>query len=110
MRDDGLRRKDAVGMDLLVKEFIREMKLSSGINRQRAIAAWNAVSGAAGYTVDVSFDRGVMCCVIASSVVRNQLYFQRESLIARLNDFLEHDELFVRGRGDGPLVRNLILR
>lgn len=110
MKDDRLSRKDAIGMDFLIKEYIREMKLSSGINRQRAMAAWNAVSGAAGYTVDVSFDRGVMCCVMASSVVRNHLYFQKESLLARLNDFLEHDELFVRERCDGPIVKNLILR
>ena len=32
------RRKEAVGMELLVKEFIKDMKLSRGLNSQRAAA------------------------------------------------------------------------
>ena len=32
-----LQRRDAVGMDELVEQFIRDMKLASGINRQRVI-------------------------------------------------------------------------
>ena len=35
------RRKEAVGMELLVKEFIKDMKLSRGLNSQRAAAVWN---------------------------------------------------------------------
>ena len=46
--DNRLRRKEAVGMEQLVQDFIREMKITSGVNRQRAVEAWNAVSGAAG--------------------------------------------------------------
>ena len=40
---NGLRRRDAVGMDELVEDFIRDMKLASGLNRQRVAAAWNSV-------------------------------------------------------------------
>ena len=43
---NGLRRRDAVSMDELVEEFIRDMKLVSGVNRLRVTAAWNAVSSA----------------------------------------------------------------
>lgn len=109
-RQNKLRRHEAVGMDDLVNQFIRDMKLASGLNRQRAAEAWNAVSGAARYTLDVSFDRGIMMCVISSSVVRNQLYFQRDMLIARLDEHLASDPLFVSDRQDGPVVKNLILR
>ena len=31
-RSNRMRRKEAVGMQELVKEFIKEMKLSSGVN------------------------------------------------------------------------------
>ena len=53
-------RKDAVGMESLVSQFIREMKLSSGINRLRVAEAWNNVSGAARYTLDVSYVGSMM--------------------------------------------------
>ena len=68
-----LQRRDAVGMDELVEQFIRDMKLASGINRQRVIAAWNSVSGASRYTVDVYLKGKTLYCTIGSSVVRNQL-------------------------------------
>ena len=109
-RNNKLRRQEAVGMDELVSQFIREMKLSSGLNRQRAAEAWAAVSGASRYTLDVSFDRGIMICAISSSVVRNQLYFQRDVLVRKMNEYLDNDELLVRDAKAGPVVRELILR
>ena len=109
-KDSGLRRKDAVGMEQLVQDFIREMKISSGLNRQRAAEAWAAVSGASRYTLDVSFDRGIMICAISSSVVRNQLYFQRDILLQKLNEHLAEDSLYVSDGKDEKIVKNLILR
>ena len=88
-RKNGLRRQEAVGMEELVAQFIRDMKLSSGL--------------------DVSFDRGVMVCVISSSVVRNQLYFRREKLLKSLNEHLASDALLA-GSAEGDIVKTLILR
>lgn len=109
-RNNKLRRQEAVGMDELVSQFIREMKLSSGLNRQRAAEAWAAVSGASRYTLDVSFDRGIMICAISSSVVRNQLYFQRDVLVRQMNEYLAKDEMLVRDDKVEPIIRNLILK
>jgi hypothetical protein len=67
------------------------------------------VSGAGRYTLDVSFDRGVMVCVISSSVVRNQLYFRREKLLKSLNEHLASDALLA-GSAEGDIVKTLILR
>ena len=97
-------------MDELVSQFIKDMKLSSGLGRQRACEAWTKVSGAGRYTLDVSFNNGVMVCVISSSVVRNQLYFQREKLLGRLNELLAADELFAGSDNKGGIVKTLILR
>lgn len=107
--ETSLGRQDAVSMDELVTQLIREMKLAGGLSRQRAAEVWNEVSGAGRYTLDVMFDRGVMTCFISSSVVRNQLYFQRTELLRRLNERLSEDSLFTAGK-DGLIVRNLILR
>lgn len=106
--DNRLRRKEAVGMEQLVRDFIREMKITSGVNRQRAVEAWNAVSGAAGYTLDVSLDKGILYVTLGSSLARNQLYFQRDVLVRKVNEFLENDSLFVKG--NGPAVRNIVLK
>lgn len=105
----GISRRDAVGMDELVEEFIRDMKLTAGLNRQRIIAAWNAVSGAQRYTVDIFVKDKVVYCTMGSSMVRNQLYFQKDVLLNQLNEYLESDDLFVR-EGERPWVKELILR
>jgi hypothetical protein len=80
------------------------------LNRQRAAEAWTAVSGAARNTLDVTFDRGIMICSISSSVVRNQLYFQRDVLLEKLNEHLSADSLFVSENNGDKIVKNLILR
>ena len=108
-RKNGLRRQEAVGMEELVSQFIRDMKLGAGLDRQRACEAWGKVPGAGRYTLDVTFEKGVMVCVISSSVVRNRLYLQRESLIRSLNEYLASDPLFADRYGKG-VVRNLIFR
>ena len=108
-KDNRFRRKEAVGMDQLVKDFILEMKIASGVNRQRAAEAWNSVSGASAYTLDVSLEKGVMYVALSSSLARNQLYFQRDVLLQKVNEFLEADSLFVKAPGSGPAVKTLVL-
>lgn len=86
------------------------MKLSSGFNRQRIFEAWDVVSGASRYTIDRFFRDGMLYCTISSSVVRNQLYFQRDVLVQKMNEFLEKDEMLVRDGKETPVIKNLILK
>ena len=108
-RDNGLRRKNAVGMEQLMQDFIREMKIASGVNALRATEAWNAASGASRYTLDVFLDKGVLYVTLNSSMARNQLYFQREILLNKVNEILEADSLFVRKPGT-PAIKNIVLK
>ena len=101
-----LHRQEAVGMDELVTQFINEMKLASGLKKQRVAEVWNEVSGAGRYTLDVMFDKRVLTCVISSSVVRNQLYFQRDVLVGKMNELLSKDILFDENDG----IKTLILK
>ena len=103
-----LGRKEAVGMDELVAAFIRDMKLSSGLNRQRVFAAWDAVTGAAPYTLSKRFAKGILFVSLSSSVVRNQLFFQRDGIAARINEALAADDLFT-GEAAG-FVKSVILK
>ena len=54
----GIHRKEALPMEKLVEEYIREMKLSAGLNTQRIFEAWDTVSGAAAYTLKRFFRNG----------------------------------------------------
>lgn len=103
-------RKEAQGMTELIAQYIREMKLASGINCQRVFEAWDKVSGASAYTVGRFFRDGMLYCTISSSVVRNQLYFQKDILVEKMNEYLDKDELLVRDNLEGPVIRNLILK
>ena len=105
-RHNKLRRKEAVGMEELMLQYLRDMKLTSGMNRQSATEAWNTVSGASRYTLSVTFERGVMTCAISSSLVRNQLYFQRDVLVGKMNELLSKDILFDENDG----IKTLILK
>ncbi|MBR1405953.1 MAG: DUF721 domain-containing protein [Bacteroidales bacterium] len=103
-----LARKEAVGMEELVRWFVRDMRLSSGLNRQRVFAAWDSVTGAAPYTLSKSFFKGVLYCTLSSSVVRNQLSFQRKEIADAINRTLAEDELF-SGPAQG-YVKSIILK
>lgn len=109
-RSNKLRRQEAVAMDQLVKQFIKDMRLDRGLNKQRIAEVWSEVSGAGRYTLDVNFDKGVLYCTINSSMVRNQLYFQRDVLAQSMNDVLRKDELFTWDWSKGPCVKSLVLR
>ncbi len=106
---NGLRRQEAVGMDTLVDQLIRNMKLSSGLKKQRAEEAWNMVSGAGQYTLNVNLYNGVMTCTLSSSVVRNQLFHQRTLLLQSLNEYLKNDDLFIED-GRQEMIKTLILK
>lgn len=103
-------RKEAQGMEELVTQFIREMKLTSGFNCQRVFEAWDAVSGASRYTVGRFYRDRILYCTISSSVVRNQLYFQRDVLLQKMNEYLDQDQMVVRDRSGEPMIKNLILK
>ena len=109
-RSNKIRRQEAVAMDELVKQFIREMRLDRGLNKQRIGEVWSEVSGAGRYTLDVNFDKGVLYCTIGSSMVRNHLYFQKEALVQSMNETLRKDELFIWDWSSGPCVRSLVLK
>ena len=109
-RGNKLRRKEAIGMDELASQFVRDMKLVSGLNRQRVADVWGHVSGAGRYTLSTTYERGVLTCFISSSLVRNQLYFQRDVLVRRMNECLADDELFENAADGSPAIKTLVLK
>ena len=106
----GLDRKKAVGMDELVRAYIKSMRLAPGLNTQRIFAAWDACSGAAPFTLRRFFRSGTLYITVSSSVVRNELYFQRDLLVEKMNAWLSGDTLFTEDNRSVGYIRNLVLK
>lgn len=102
-------RQHARSMEELVSEYIRQMKLGPRMNKERIYAAWDKVSGAGRYTVYINYNNGTLYCTIGSSMVRNQLYFQKDVILKAMNEILEKDELFDKSQKDA-CVRYIVLK
>lgn len=105
-----LDRKEAVGMDVLIENFIKEMKLSSGLNRQRVFEAWDQASSAGPATIRKGLKNGVLYCSISSSALRQQLFFRRTEILNKINAILKEDTLFTKDGKDGNYLKNIILQ
>lgn len=102
MIESGLGRKKALDMSQVIEMYIKSMNLSAGLNTRRIFEAWDQASGAARYTIRRYFRDGKLYVTLNSSMVRSQLSFQKEPLMAAVNQILENDELFIK---DDPKVR-----
>ena len=104
------RRKEAVAMDEIVSRYIKSMKIAAGLNTQRIFAAWDACSDAAPYTLSRFFRDGVLTVKLNSSIVRDTLYFQRDLILKKMNDWLAEDELFPDDNRTVGFVKEIVLR
>ncbi len=105
-----IHRKEAVGMDRLVQDYIKQMKLAAGLNTQRIFAAWDACSGAGPFTLKRFFRSGKLYITLNSSVIRSQLYFQKDTLVEKMNAYLSQDELFTADNRTVSFIQELILK
>jgi len=97
-------------MDQLVRQYIKSMKLAAGLNTQRIFAAWDACSGAEKFTLRRFYRDGKLYITLGSSVIRNQLYFQKAELIEKMNAYLSEDELFTEDNRTVSFIQELILK
>jgi len=105
-----LQRKSAVTIEEALKAFLKEARLSSGLNTQRIFAAWDEASGAGKYTIGKYCRDGKLYITLNSSVVRNQLYFQKKVILDQLNSILEKDSLFIKDDSLVSYVKEIILK
>ncbi len=105
-----LMRKKPLSMDEVVSMYIKSMKISSGLNTQCIFSAWDEASGAARFTLKKFFRDGKLYVTLNSSVVRNQLSFQKDALIEKMNSMLAENELFSKDDSRVTFVKELILK
>ncbi len=110
MEKNRVSRKTAVSLGDTILMALKEMRISSAHNTHRIFKAWDDASGAGPYTAKRFFRDGKLYITVNSSVIRNQLYFQKSSLIEKMNALLEEDDLFIRDDRNVGRVKELILR
>lgn len=97
-------------MDEVISMYIKAMKLSAGLNTHCIFKAWDQASGASSFTLKKYFRRGKLYITLSSSVIRNQLSFQKDALVEKMNEILKEDELFTADEGRVSFVEELILK
>lgn len=111
-RPGGVRldRKEAVGMDVLVKAFLRANRLTARVNTEHIYAAWDRVSGMGRYTLRRYFRGGTLTITLSSAVVRSHLLPQCPLLTERINEELRQDPLFSTGDQFVGFVEKIVLK
>ena len=105
-----VRRKEALTMEEVITEYIKSAKIASGLNTQRIFAAWDACSGAGPFTLKRYFRAGTLYVTLNSSVIRNQLSFQKAELVEKMNATLSGDPLFTSDNRTTGFVKELVLK
>ena len=106
----GVPRKEAIGMDILMKLFIRQNGLSARLNTQRVFDAWDAVSGASRYTLNRFYRDGKLFVTVSSSMLRSHFELQRRQLVEALNEHLRNDSMFDQECKLVGCVKELIIK
>ena len=105
-----IRRKEALSMEEVIEEYIKSAKIASGLNTQRIFAAWDECSGAGPFTLKRYFRGGTLYITLSSSVIRNQLSFQKAELLRKMNDTLSGDILFMADNRTVGFIQELVLK
>lgn len=105
-----IERKEPSSLGDLIPAFIRAMKLGSGLKEQLVLTAWDKVTGAGPYTLSKYMKDGVLVCAISSSVIRNQLFFQKDAIVEAINKEVLNDNLMAGAKPGTKVLKSLILR
>ena len=105
-----VRRKEALTMEEVIAEYIKSAKIASGLNTQRIFTAWDACSGTGPFTLKRYFRAGTLYITLNSSVIRNQLSFQKAELVEKMNATLSGDPLFTSDNRTAGFVKELVLK
>ena len=96
-----MKRENTQLISVILKEFIKEEQLEDGLLRTRIFKVWDLIVGDSGAraTSNKFFKDGVLYCTINSSIIRTQLYYRKEDIVAQINKMLNDD-----------VIRKLILK
>lgn len=85
-----MKRENTQLISVILKEFIKEEQLEDGLLRTRIFKVWDLIVGETGAraTSNKFFRDGVLYCTITSSIIRTQLYYRKDDIVAQINKML----------------------
>lgn len=105
-----IRRRKAVPMSEIVDSYIRSMRIAAGLNTQLVYRLWDEVTGAGQFTLRKFYRGGTLYVTLSSSVVRRELYFQKETILEKINARLAEDPLFTEDNRSAGYVREIVMK
>lgn len=95
------RQNEHLKMSEVLKEFVETNNLQEGLDKVDVGDAWRSLmgNGVNNYTVNVQLKGNKLYVQLSSSVLREELSYGKEKIIAMLNEAL--------GK---PLIKTLVLR
>ena len=95
------RHNENLSLSDVLKEFVSTNKLQEGLDKVEIKDAWENLmgNGVNSYTTSVQLKRDTLYVQLSSSVLREELSYGKEKIIAMLNEAL--------GK---PLIKTLILK
>lgn len=105
-----LSRNEAQDMGEVMRLWVKEMRLGSGLNEQRIMAAWDRVSGVGSYTLGKYVKGGVLFVSLSSSVLRSSLMPRLKQLTDAVNAELREDPLFSPSDQKVGFIKSISLR
>lgn len=95
-------KKEEQKIDNVLRSILKEnSRFSDGLQKQNIASIWSSVLGStiAHYTSSIRLERKTLYVSISSAALRNELVYEKEKLIAKLNKELVHrkiEELVIR--------------
>ncbi len=85
-----MKRKTAIAIGDLVKDYLRQEGLETPLNQYRLIQSWGDVMGAGimRYTGDIFIRNQTLWVKINSSILRQELEIGRKQIVRRLNEYV----------------------
>lgn len=85
-----MKRENTQLISVIIKEYIKEAQLEDGLLRVKIFKVWDLIVGEAGSraTTNKFFKDGILYCTVNSSMIRTQLYYRREDIVAQMNKML----------------------
>ncbi len=95
------RHTEHLSISDALKEFVETNKLQTGLDKINVADAWANLmgNGVNNYTTPVKLERETLYVQLSSSVLREELSYGKEKIIAMLNESLGKD-----------LIKKLVLR
>lgn len=84
------RHNEHLKISDVIKEFVETNKLQSGLDKINVGDAWENImgNGVNHYTTAIKLERNILYVHLSSSVLREELSYGKEKIIAMLNEAL----------------------